>query len=888
MSSYDAVVQAEAGTFHKFITHPEATANDTFGDGGDWGPPLAPNHGLPGGEGSRSSARGPIGVRVEESFRNFASSLKQVQVKDVWSWLTYTITLSPAVMLALILNLLDAMSYGIIIFPSGDENIPDTAQQAGISMFLASTVISQLVYTLGGSAFKGAVGSMMIEVMPFLHIICRTVEAEMQGADSSSILATVMVAYAMSTLLTGLVFLLLGIFKMGNLIQFFPRHILVGCIGGIGLFLVLTGVEVTTSIPNEYSIGWLKEIFAPSALKLWGSSLALAVLLKLMQRRIHHPLFVPLFYVGVPIIFYIIVFAAKIPMEELRRAGWLFAVPEGKAAPFYEFWTYYDFAKVQWSALPATIPTQLALTFFGILHVPINVPALAVSTQQDVDLNKELIGHGMSNLASGFMGSTQNYLVYSNSILYIRSGGNSVTGGLLLTLGTAAVWVAGGKVVTFVPTIIVGSLIFHLGIDLLKESMVDTWSTGIHNLEYLTILLIIFIMGVVGFTEGITAGLILACIFFVVMYARKSVIRAIYTGSQLRSTVHRLYRQQCFLDQVGDQIHIIKLQGFMFFGTINQLDQYVGQVLKDNPRIRYVVMDFSLIYGIDYSALESFHRIKRMLGETNTHLVFAGLTMVGSTLMRSGIFDIEEDDETHNVHNFETVNEALEWCENQLLVTYYAKQASREGSTLELSIPKAIVEPSLRKSDTLLGISFTPREKEIQQAASLILNDEPPLRRPESNEFLPVAILLQAFAETTDLDDEMLEFFGNRFERTEAAKDTVLWLSGEEARELYVVEEGELVLLIHEQDHTTQSRIKVVETLLPGTMVGELEMFSDRPRACRLIAQTDSVIWRLSKTSFDQMALENPGLMLKFVTKIALSFDAVRFYNTVYHWGQLK
>lgn len=47
------------------------------------------------------------------------------------------------------------------------------------------------------------------------------------------------------------------------------------------------------------------------------------------------------------------------------------------------------------------------------------------------------------------------------------------------------------------------------------------------------------------------------------MYARKSVIRATYTGSQLRSTVHRLFRQQCFLDQVGDQIHCIKLQGYV-------------------------------------------------------------------------------------------------------------------------------------------------------------------------------------------------------------------------------------------------------------------------------------------------------------------------------------
>ena len=70
--------------------------------------------------------------------------------------------------------------------------------------------------------------------------------------------------------------------------------------------------------------------------------------------------------------------------------------------------------------------------------------------------------------------------------------------------------------------------------------------------------------------------------------------------------------------------------------------------------------------------------------------------------------------------------------------------------------------------------------------------------------------------------------------------------------------------------------------------VGELEMFSERPRSCRLVANDDSVVWKLSKMTFEEMADENPRLMLKFVTKVAVSFDAVRFYNTVYHWAQLR
>ena len=51
---------------------------------------------------------------------------------------------------------------------------------------------------------------------------------------------------------------------------------------------------------------------------------------------------------------------------------------------------------------------MFALTFFGILHVPINVPALAISTQlDDLNLDRELRAHGISNALSGMLGSIQ-------------------------------------------------------------------------------------------------------------------------------------------------------------------------------------------------------------------------------------------------------------------------------------------------------------------------------------------------------------------------------------------------------------------------------------------------------------------------------------------------
>ena len=102
-----------------------------------------------------------------------------------------------------------------------------------------STVISQLVYTFGGSAFPGATSSMIIEVIPFFHIMAVEIVARVGEENPHQAMATVMVAFALSSILTGLAFLIFGLLKLGSVIGFFPRHILVGCVTSMASVLPL-------------------------------------------------------------------------------------------------------------------------------------------------------------------------------------------------------------------------------------------------------------------------------------------------------------------------------------------------------------------------------------------------------------------------------------------------------------------------------------------------------------------------------------------------------------------------------------------------------------------------------------------------------------------------
>ena len=403
----------------------------------------------------------------------------------------------PAVFLGLLLNLLDALSYGTILFPLGEEVFKDMGPD-GVSMFYVSCIISQLVYSTG-SIFRGGVGSEMIEVVPFFHkmtylvrmlmskptLLCQSIieaiislvlewgvccssgvladktsqiMAQIDSDNSDALRATVITSYAMSSVITGIVFFILGSARLGTLVNFFPHSILTGCIGGVGIFLFITGIEVSARLDGNLAFTTIvfRKLFASDTVVLWVPPLVLAILLLTIKHFYDRPWLVPAYYIGITAIFYIITTAVpSITMEDLRGSGWVFEAPAA-GVPFYNFYSYYKFSLVDWKAIWTTVPSQLALTFFGILHVPINVPNLAMVVQEDnVSINRELIMHGISNTLSGCVGSIQNYLVFVNSVLFMNTGADSRLAGYLLAAATFGLWIAGPVVIGFVPVMVV-------------------------------------------------------------------------------------------------------------------------------------------------------------------------------------------------------------------------------------------------------------------------------------------------------------------------------------------------------------------------------------------------------------------------------------------------
>lgn len=771
----------------------------------------------------------------------------------------------PAVFLGVLLNILDGVSYGMILFPAG--KVFNGFGPMGVSMFFVTTIIAQLVFTFGGSAFLGGNGSMMIEVVPFFNIMTSQIIDIMGDDDPDAVIATTLAAFSFSAILTGVTFFILGKFRLGSLIGFFPRHILVGCIGGVGWFLIETGFEVATGLNEEggfqYNFKMLQFLFGSGHIMgLWMSALFLAVALRILTERYHHQLIFPIYFLLIPIGFYIVVAIGRFDLSTLRQDGWLFDVGDAHE-PWWKIYTYWNLRKVDYTALLQTMPTQFALLFFNILHPPLNVPALAVSLDQEVDTNRELVSHGYSNILAGLFGTVPNYLVYVNTVLFYRVGGGTRLAGFLLACMTAVVMVVGTSPIGYLPVMLVGALIFVLGIDLVREALWDTRHRTSRT-EYVTILSIIICMTIFDFVIGVLFGIVLACFFFVVQNSQNRSIRALYTGDSAMSTVRRPSAHRRYLQEVGRQTAIMKLQSYLFFGTITYVEETARELLDTakwnrNP-IRFLVVDLSLVLGVDLSAAEAFVRLQRLLAAKSVTLVLCGFqqdSAIGRALESVDLF------KGTNVEVFSDLNDAVEWTENVYLKAWFdsVKEERRAPEAKPIALPGRV------KAAFTMGESWqqSPRRSHIHNAGGRVMQsvmhwyDERDEESPEAPE--PSLTLMKTFAGyETNLTPIFFLPLLRYFTRVQLPDGAALWNRGDRPDGIYLVESG-VLRAIYDWDNAAT----ITESMVSGTLAGELTGLSNMPRNATVVAEKFSVLWRLSNENWALFKEEQPGLAHRFV-----------------------
>lgn len=528
----------------------------------------------------------------------------------------------------------------------------------GIGMILFTMLVLGLFIGLFG-AIRGSVAGAQDAPTAITAVMAGHI-ANAMGADASGVVVTVFAAIAVSAVVTGIFMGLLGRFKMGNLVRYIPYPVVGGFLAGTGLLLIQGGMSVMTQLPFAYDD--LVPFLEPDALEKWLPGIVFATAMAVIVRRFRHFLVLPSLLAGGLIIFFGVALAVGSSIDDLEAAGWLLG-------PFPEESRWEPVLLTQFDAIDWRVVIEEGSKHFPIIaliatvSLLLNVSGIEIAANTDVDVNKELQIAGTANLLSGAAGGYVGYHVLSLTVLNDRVGAATRLTALLWGGFFASILIGGTQYIAFFPRVILGALVAFIGLGMLLEWVYD----GLRQLprqDYAIIWLIMIVIGGVGFLEGVLFGLFISIVLFVVEYSRTDIVRHALRGDVYHSTVHRSESSMNLLKQHGRQVGIYHLHGFVFFGTAANLGQQIAASDAPHDPLRYVILNFRGVRGLDSTAVLSFNKLRQNLAVKDIITIFVAL---GPTMQRQFSQGGYALDDSERFRHFADEQAALAWCEEQVL-----------------------------------------------------------------------------------------------------------------------------------------------------------------------------------------------------------------------------
>jgi SulP family sulfate permease len=574
-----------------------------------------------------------------------------------------------------IITVIFQISFAALIF-SGPLAMHVTT---GIGLTLIGAIILTIVVALM-SSLPCAIAIPQDTPAAILALTAAAISRSMSpSATSDAIFFTVVAAMGMSSLLTGSFFYALGRFKLGRLVRFVPYPVIGGFLAGTGWLLVQGSIGVMTGTAFSFAQPGL--LFQPDALAMWVPGLIFAVLLLVILRRHKHYMIVPTVLSSAILVFYVVLWLSGTSIPEATGRGWLLG--SFSQGALWQPFTPSALSQVDWSILLGQMDKIGTILIVSVIGLLLNTTALELAVRQDVDLNRELESAGVGNIIAGLAAAPPGFQTLSLSDLAYRTGSNSRLVGLVSAGFCALILVAGSSLLSFFPRPVLGGLLLFQGLSFVIEWVYTAWFK-LPVTDYMLILLILTIVVTVGYLPGVAVGIGVAILLFVMNYSRTHIVRHVFTGASFHSAVDRPVLERRTLREKGAQLHILRLQGFVFFGTVASLLNQVRQRLAapDLPLLRFIVLDFGRVDGVDSSAVSGFVRIKQLVEPKDIQLVFSGLTAEMRRQLERGGLGIHAE----GIHFFPTLDQGVEWCEDQILAAECgAPTRSDETMTTELA-----------------------------------------------------------------------------------------------------------------------------------------------------------------------------------------------------------
>lgn len=385
-----------------------------------------------------------------------------------------------------------------------------------------------------------------------------------------------------ATVLTGVLQILAGVFKLGLLMRFVSRSVVTGFVNALAILIFLAQLPEVT---GDNATLLVYAVLAGGLVIIYG--------LPCITRAVPSPLICIVVMTGIAMFFGF----------DMRTVGDMGELPD--SLPIF----LLPDVPLTWETLQIIFPYSATLAIVGLLESMMTATIIDDLTDTPSNKNRECVGQGVANIGTGFIGGMAGCAMIGQSVINIKSGGrkrlSSFTAGVVLLLMVVFL----GEWVGQIPMAALVAVMFMVAIGTFSWGSIKDLRKNPKSSS----IVMIATVAVVVMTHNLALGVLLGVLLSALFFARK-VGDILYIGSTL--------------SEEGDR-RTYAVVGQVFFTSAEQF--IAGFDFKE--AIDKVTIDLTRAHFWDITAISSLDKVILKFRREGAEVEIVGLNEASATLV---------------------------------------------------------------------------------------------------------------------------------------------------------------------------------------------------------------------------------------------------------------
>lgn len=452
--------------------------------------------------------------------------------------------------------------------------------------------------------------------------------------------------------MAGVVKLLMGLFKMGKLVDFVSHSVVIGFTAGAGILIAFKqlkhvfGIKVPqgSSIfeivsyiaSNVESINWFAFLIAIA-------TLLIAILIKRFIKKISR--------------FNMLIAMILGTLLALAIGGKHLGIETVGDIPNHL--PPFKVPNFNWDWIGKLIPGSIILALLGLVEAVSISRAVALHSHQKLNSNQEFIGQGLSNIIPSF------FSCYASSGSFTRSGVNYQAGAktplsaIFAGLGLMLVLLFGAKYASYLPKPAMGGIILLVGYNLIDIKHIKAiFKSSKKELLVMGVTLIGTLF--LELEYAVLAGIFTSLFFYLERTSKPNI------------AVLGLNKVGKFINLARDydlgvcpQLKVIRIDGSLYFGAVEIVSNYFSN-LYEKEETKHILVICNGINFVDLAAAEWLTHEVGKWQDRGGGIYFVGLKVVSQDVLKQGGFIDRIGEENFFKDKREAINHIFSKLDNNI------------------------------------------------------------------------------------------------------------------------------------------------------------------------------------------------------------------------------